>query len=69
MQAVSLFVFVLLYGYFGCNIVLFKVFQFIQAEDFIEFLLVLSPVYFIGSIVLFIRSIKKFNRQKYESLQ
>ncbi len=69
MQSVSLFVFVLLYGYFGCNVVLSKVFEFIQADDFIEFLLVLSPVYFIGSIFLFFRSIKQFNRQKYESLQ
>jgi len=68
MQAVSLFVFVLLYGYFGINIVLVKFFEFIDTNDFFEFLLVFSPIYFIGSILLFIRSIKQFNRKKYESV-
>lgn len=67
-QAVSLFVFVLLYAYFGLNIVLVKMFEFIDTNDIFEFLLMFSPIYFIGSIILFIRSIKQFNRKKYESV-
>ncbi|SDJ32918.1 Predicted membrane protein [Flavobacterium noncentrifugens] len=67
-QAVSIFIFVLLYGYIGLNIVLFKMLQAADSSAFFEFLLIFSPIYFIGSIFLFIRSIKQFNRKKYKSL-
>lgn len=60
-NAISLFVFALVYGYIGVNILLFK---FIEATEFYEFftlLTILAPVYFIGSIFLFIKLIKQFN--------
>lgn len=61
-NAISLFVFAMVYGYIGVNILLFK---FIEATEFYEFftlLTILAPVYFIGSIFLFIRLIKQFNQ-------
>jgi len=68
LHSAATFVFVLLYGYFGFNILIGRLFSYIELSDLFEFLLVLSPLYFIGSIFLFIRSIKQFNRSKYESL-
>lgn len=62
-HAISLFVFTLIYGYIGFNIVLFKLLYLIQAYDFFALLSVISPLYFIGSIFLFIRLIKQFNKR------
>jgi len=68
MNAVSIFVFVLLYGFFELNIIVFKALQTVDNGSFFELLLIFSPIYFIGAIFLFIRSIKQFNRKKYESI-
>lgn len=68
LQSATTFVFVLLYGYFGFNVLIGKLFSYIEFSDLFEFLMVLSPVYFIGSIFLFIRSVKQFNRKKYDSV-
>lgn len=62
--AISLFVFTIIYAYIGINIIVFKFLEFINADDFFEFIMVLTPFYIIGSIVLFIILIKKFNKQK-----
>lgn len=62
--AISLFVFTIIYAYIGINIIVFKFLEFINADDFFEFIMVLTPFYIIGSIVLFIKLIKNFNKQK-----
>lgn len=62
-KSVSLFVFTLLYGFIGLNITLFKIIESLNLTDFFEFILVLSPFYSIGAIILFIMMIKKFNSE------
>lgn len=59
-----LFVFTLLYGYIGFNIVLFKFFEFIDFSRFGEIFIILTPMYFIGSIFGFIKLIQYFNKEK-----
>ncbi len=63
MQAISLYVFAMVYSYIAFNILIYNVTEFISLEDFIGLFFVLLPLYFIGSIVLFINAIKKFNRK------
>jgi hypothetical protein len=63
-NAISLFVFASLYGYVGFNVLLFKVLDSINFNSFWELLIYLFPAYFIGSIFLFIQSVKKFKQQK-----
>jgi len=65
----AMFVFVLIYGYIGLNILLFKVFDLIAAYQFYEALTLLAPLYFIGSIFLFIRAIKQFNKKTDDSVR
>ena len=63
--ATSFFVFTLLYGFFGLNTLLSKVFD----NSFLfEFIIMISPFYFIGSIVVFISLVKKFNKEKHASI-
>lgn len=69
LHAISIYIFTLLYGYIGFNIVLARLLDHIDFEDFWELLIVLLPVYFIGSIVLFVKAIKNFNRKTNDSLQ
>lgn len=64
MESTFLFVFTLLYAYIGINILLFKLLYFIDISAFEEFLVFLSPIYFIGSIFGFIKLIKHFNKEK-----
>jgi hypothetical protein len=56
-QIASTFVFVsaLIYGYIGLNI---------DADQFVEFLFMFSPFYVIGSIILFIKLVRRFNKEK-----
>jgi hypothetical protein len=63
MSSVALFVFTIIYGYIGFNILLFRLLDFIDAYAFFEVLTLATPVYIIGSIFLFIKSIKQFNRK------
>jgi hypothetical protein len=62
--SISLFVFTIIYGYIGINIIVFKFLEFIDAYDFYVLLLFVAPFYIIGSIILFIKLIKNFNKQK-----
>ena len=63
--ATSFFVFTLLYGFFGLNTLLSKVFD----NSFLfEFFIMISPFYFIGSIFVFISLVKKFNKEKHASI-
>lgn len=59
-----LFVFTLLYAYIGINILLFKFFEFIDMLRISEFLIVMTPLYFIGSIFGFVKLIQHFNKEK-----
>lgn len=66
LASLSLFVFVLLYGFIGINILLVRFLEFAQLENF-EIFAFLLPVYFVGSILLFIKAVKKFNKEKDDS--
>ncbi|SDX91498.1 DUF2157 domain-containing protein [Flavobacterium degerlachei] len=63
-KSVSLFVFTILYAYFGLNFLLFKIIDLIDIQDLMILFSFLVPFYFIASIILFIRLIKKFNKNK-----
>lgn len=67
--AISIQIFTLLYAYIGFNIFIFKVFYLINIGDFLVLLFYLLPVYFVGTIVLFIKAIKHFNNKTNDSLQ
>jgi hypothetical protein len=64
LESTFLFVFTLLYGYIGFNIVLFKLIDSIDFSSFVEILIILAPIYFIASIFGFIRMIQHFNKEK-----
>lgn len=68
-QAISIYIFTLLYGFIGVNTVLFRLLDNLEINDFWELLIILLPVYFIGSIVLFIKAIKNFNKKTNDSLR
>lgn len=59
-----LFVFTVLYGYIGFNILLFRFFEKIHFYDLGTLLVIMAPVYFIGSIFGLIRLIHLFNKGK-----
>ena len=59
-----LFVFTLLYGYIGFNILIFKFIEFIDLYEFSGIFIILTPMYFIGSIFGFIKLIQHFNKEK-----
>jgi hypothetical protein len=58
----SFFVFTILYGFIGFNTLLIQLFD---NSSLFEFLIMFSPFYFIGSIVVFISLVKKFNKEKH----
>lgn len=64
MKSIFLFVFTVLYGYIGFNILLFKFIDVIDFSSFGEIFIILAPMYFIGSIFGFIRLIQHFNKEK-----
>lgn len=59
-----LFVFTVLYGYIGCNILMFRLIDYIHLYDIESLLVILAPVYFIASIFGFIKLIQLFNKGK-----
>ena len=62
-KAMSWYVFTLIYGYFGFNFLIFKVIDALNLDSFYEFISILSPFYFIGSIILFIKLIRDFKKK------
>lgn len=62
-QAISLFIFTVLYGYFSFNIVISRILDSIDFDDFLFGLFYLAPIYFIASVVLFIKLIKDFKKE------
>jgi hypothetical protein len=67
--ATSIFAFILLYGYFGINVLGGKILSFIDFGPFYELLIMVSPFYVVASIYLFIRLVKQFNAKKNASVQ
>lgn len=63
LRSLSLYVFMIIYAYIGINIVLFKIFEHIDFSDVWMLFVLMMPAYFIGSIVLFIKLIKNFNKE------
>ncbi|SHG32609.1 Predicted membrane protein [Flavobacterium segetis] len=63
LKSISLFIFSVLYAFVGLNISLFKIVDYFDIGDMLEFILVLSPFYSIGAIILFIKMIKNFNSE------
>lgn len=68
-QAISIYIFTILYGYIGFNIFLARVLGDLDLYIFGELLIVLLPIYFIISIVLFVKEIKNFNKKTDDSLR
>jgi Predicted membrane protein (DUF2157) len=62
-KAISLFVFMIIYAYIGINIFIFRVFEAIDFSDIWVLFIMIIPAYFIGSIILFIKLIKNFNKE------
>jgi len=62
-KSMSLYVFMIVYGYIGANMFLFRIFENVDFSAIWELFFFLLPAYFIGSIVLFIKLIKKFNKE------
>lgn len=62
-QSISLYVFMIIYGYIGINYVLFRILENFDFSDIWMLFVLMLPVYFIGSIVLFIKLIKNFNKE------
>jgi hypothetical protein len=61
-QSVALYIFTILYGYIGLNMVLFHVFEAINFDHFIDGLFFIIPVYFVLSIVGFIKLLQNFKK-------
>lgn len=64
-KAASLFVFSLLYGFIGFNIFFVRALDFLGITDLIEPLIFFSPIYVIFCIVMFIRAVRNFNKEKH----
>jgi len=62
-KAISLYVFMIIYAYIGINIFIFRVLEFMDFRDLWIFIIIALPIYFIGSIILFIKLIKNFNKE------
>jgi hypothetical protein len=67
--ATSIFAFILLYGYFGVNILVGKFLFYIDFGFFHQLVIMVSPFYVIASIYFFIRLVKQFNPEKNASVQ
>jgi len=63
LRSISLYVFMIIYAYMGLNIMLFKIFEHIDFSDVWILFVLMMPAYFISSIILFIKLIKKFNKE------
>jgi hypothetical protein len=61
-KSISLFIFTVLYGYIGMNILAVRILESIHFEDLFSVFIFTTPFYFIGSIIGFIKLIKHFNK-------
>lgn len=63
-KTLSLFFFVVVYAYIGFNVLLYYIIDLLSLHFLGELYIMLSPFYIIGSIILFIRLIKNFNKNE-----
>ncbi|WP_291144547.1 DUF2157 domain-containing protein [Flavobacterium sp. UBA7680] len=63
LKAISLYIFMIVYAYIGINIFIFRIFEHVDFGDIWVLFIMILPAYFIGSIVLFIKLIKNFNKE------
>ena len=63
LNAISLYIFMIIYAYVGFTIFLFRIFDEADFSSIWELLILLLPVYIVGLIVLFIKLIKRFNKE------
>lgn len=63
-KEISLFVFTLLYAYIGFNIFIGRLFSLIDIGEFFTLIAMMMPFYVVASIVLFIKAIRNFKKQK-----
>lgn len=68
-KAISIYVFAILYAFIGLTIFMARVLDILNIFDIFEIIIILLPVYFIVSIVLFIQAIKNFNKKTNDSLR
>lgn len=69
LHSTSIFVFTLIYGYISLNILLGRLFSFIGFEYLSSIIILLAPLFYMGSIVLFIKLIRDFNKRKNDSIR
>lgn len=62
-KAMSIYVFMIVYGYVGINILIFRIFENVDFSNIWELFIFLLPAYFIGSIIMFIKLIKNFHKE------
>ena len=64
-----IFVFTLLYAWVGINIFFGRLFMLVDTSDIIVMIIYLLPFYITGSIFLFVKLIRKFNKEKHAGIQ
>jgi len=62
-ESTALFVFTILYAFIGFNIALVRVIILSGADDLIMLCVYIAPFFYLACIILFIRSIRKFNKE------
>ena len=62
LPAVSIFVFTLVYGYISINILIGRLLEFLGLFEIMTVVAFAFPVYFVFSILIFIKLIRQFNR-------
>lgn len=63
MKAISLYVFMIIYAYIGISVFLFRIVDLIDVVSLGDLILFMGLVYLGGSVVLFIKLIKNFNKE------
>jgi hypothetical protein len=62
-KSISLFIFTIIYGFIGMNILFVRIIESIHLEDIFTVFIFTTPIYFIASIFGFIKLIKHFNKK------
>lgn len=62
-NSLSLYIFMIVYAYIGFNILFFRILDLIDFSDIWTLIILASPIYCIGSIIMFIKLIKNFHKE------